>query len=198
MKNTLKDSLQNKIRHIQSKVLQGSSINLVPYNESHDRQTVDWLGDDEVRNGFGFTGDITLDDHRTWIDQSPHVMIWAITTITESEHIGNILLHLDQKEKTAYFQMYIGESELRGKGLGWDSLRTCLQCAFEDLGLDYVSLHVFPDNLPAIRLYEKAGFRKESTEKEVKMRDGSLCTQYRYVLSRTDWARVFTKPEVED
>lgn len=183
--------------NIQLRDIKGTNVSLIRYDESHDIQTVEWLRDPEVRSGFGFTGDITLDAHRQWINQSPNVVIWAISTLVENVHIGNILLHIDEECTTAYFQMYIGKTNLRGKGFGREALELCLDCAFRDFALNTITLHVFPDNKRAIHLYDKAGFKKESIEEEVKRRDGSLCTQYKYVLTHENWLSGLQKSEGE-
>jgi len=189
--------MDNEKSNIQLRDIKGSNVSLIRYDESHDIQTVEWLRDPEVRSGFGFTGDITLDSHRQWINESPNVVIWAITTLVENVHIGNILIHLDVEFTTAYFQMYIGKTYLRGKGFGREALELCLDCAFRDFALSAISLHVFPDNKRAIHLYEQAGFIRESVEEEVKRRDGSLCSQYKYVLSHENWLCRVQKSEGE-
>lgn len=55
--------------------------------------------------------------------------------------------------------MYV-RKEWRGQGIGMRLLAACLSAA-KEAGLEKIELEVFADNIPAIRLYETAGFRRE-------------------------------------
>jgi RimJ/RimL family protein N-acetyltransferase len=50
------------------------------------------------------------------------------------------------------------DSAYRGRGVGTEAMRQALSYAFEKLGLAMLVLTVFPDNVSAIRSYEKVGF----------------------------------------
>ncbi len=64
--------------------------------------------------------------------------------------------------------VFIGEPALIGRGHGPALLRAFLPLAFERYGLDYCVIGPAKANVPAIRAYEKAGFRwlKEYREPE--------------------------------
>ena len=73
-------------------------------------------------------------------------------------YISNIDSHYDSMDIT---RIYIGRDDLRGTGLGEDSLRTCLKLGFEDMNLERITLDHFTDNVRAKNLYLKVGFTPE-------------------------------------
>ena len=85
------------------------------------------------------------------------------------DHIPNI----DHRHGTATFGIMLGER--RGQGLGTEATRLMLDWAFTVLGLHNVDLLVFAWNRPAIRCYEKAGFRQIG-----RRRGGAVCMGRRF------------------
>ena len=60
---------------------------------------------------------------------------------------------------SAGIDIFIGEPEDRGRGLGTEAVRTLLQYLFEIKGVNRVTIGPEPANRRAIRSYEKAGFQ---------------------------------------
>jgi aminoglycoside 6'-N-acetyltransferase len=63
-------------------------------------------------------------------------------------------------EKVYGLDLFIGEPQYWGRGLGPQFIRLLLTYLFEQRGVDWVVLDPHVDNLRAIRAYEKCGFRK--------------------------------------
>lgn len=82
--------------------------------------------------------------------------------------IGHIELGaIDRRNRAAKVgRVLIGEEAERGKGAGLRALQLLLGVAFEDLNLHRLELAVYDFNRPAIRCYEKAGFRHEGVRRE--------------------------------
>lgn len=76
--------------------------------------------------------------------------------------IGTVFLKgIDHGSRKAEYGLFIGESCARGKGFACLIASAALNVAFGELGLNRVYLTVFSENAPAIRSYEKAGFKNE-------------------------------------
>lgn len=72
---------------------------------------------------------------------------------------------------------------IAGKGIGTFMVEQCIQMA-KDSGYKGVRLDVVPDNIPAIKLYEKCGFQftgLEDLERDIE--EIPLFSLYEYVLS---------------
>lgn len=69
------------------------------------------------------------------------------------------LSDIDPLAKTGRICRVLFSEEARGKGYGEAALRLLIRHALENWGLRSFSLRVFCYNIPAIRCYEKLGFR---------------------------------------
>jgi GNAT superfamily N-acetyltransferase len=63
----------------------------------------------------------------------------------------------------AFLGFMFVEPEYRGKGINQLIIEELVKWSHQK-GLDEIRLHVYSDNLPAIRAYEKVGFKKILTE----------------------------------
>lgn len=79
--------------------------------------------------------------------------------------IGSLSLYNFKKETVEFGKILIGDSETRGRGCGANSVRAVVDLALNQLGKKTVYLHVFKDNVDALKTYLKVGF--EVTEKHV-------------------------------
>ena len=169
----------------QAPLLQSSSLRLIPYGAAHDEQTIRWLNDPGLQRSFGLSRKVTPESHRAWIEANPGTLIWAISD--QERHLGNVLLHLEPARRSAYFQIYLGDSASRGRGIGWQAPELVLDLAFRELGLHRVWLHTLPGNNVAVALYTKAGFVREGAERDGLFRDGGFLDQYRWSLLAPEW-----------
>jgi diamine N-acetyltransferase len=106
---------------------------------------------------------------------------FAICIEELNTYIGNVQL-LDITERSAELHLFIGDKSYWGKGLGYQATMLILKYAFFELKLEHVYLRVHPANIPAIAIYEKAGF--EITKKDDGlMRMDAYKTKRRFIHS---------------
>ena len=99
----------------------------------------------------------------------------VVRLIIEAERraIGDIdLFHIEQRCRNAVVGLGIWRAEDRDRGYGTDALRTMLRWAFRHLNLHRIELSVEPDNVRAVRVYEKLGFVREGMRREHHYDDG--------------------------
>ena len=166
--------------------LAAGHLTLQPYTPAHDRSTVDWLNGEDLRQSFGLTRNVTLESHRRWLESSTDTIVWAIHS-DEQGHCGNVLVNCNLRHRSGYFQIYIGERQARGSGVGKLALRAVLDYLFFELDLHRVWLHTMPGNTAAERLYAGAGFVSEGIERESILRSGEFCSQERWAILAMDW-----------
>ena len=80
----------------------------------------------------------------------------------------------------------IGEKDFQGKGYGKTALEELLNYGFNTLNLYRIQLNVISFNTPAIKLYEKLGFKKEGTMREFVLRDGKRYDLLMYAKLKGD------------
>ena len=94
-------------------------------------------------------------------DNSPYAFGEIIPQNEESVRLGRIL---------------IGDPQLRGKGLGLEFVKSLIDQCRIDFKVTSVDLNVLSDNIPAIRCYQRLGFRFTSEPELTLLHEG---TEYR-------------------
>ena len=90
--------------------------------------------------------------------------------------VGTSGLHgIDWRYSRATFGIAIGAG--RGRGLGTEATRLTLDWGFNILGLQNVMLTVLPSNAGAIRVYEKAGFKRIGARRNALVLLGERCDE---------------------
>jgi RimJ/RimL family protein N-acetyltransferase len=94
--------------------------------------------------------------------------IWfVIVQKADGRPIGECgLLRMFQDWRTTDLSIIIGEQDARGKGYGAEAINLLLDYAFGHLGFHRVAIGVVGFNEPALRFYEKVGFRREGVQRE--------------------------------
>jgi RimJ/RimL family protein N-acetyltransferase len=159
---------------------------LVPYTSEHNEKTVGWLNSADIQATFGWRSALSLDAHRRWVQRATDTRIWAILGLA-GQHVGNVLLKINERHRSGYFQIYIGEPGARGLGLGERAFLAVLKAAYEEHGLHRVWLHTFAENVRAEALYQKHGFVLEGVEREALWMDDAFVSQRRWSLLVDEW-----------
>ncbi|WP_060205280.1 GNAT family N-acetyltransferase [Sporosarcina koreensis] len=167
--------------------LRYANTSLVPYGEEHYEKSVEWLNDPNVYKLFGITRRITRQSHAEWVKSLNNTYMWAIYDVKHYKYCGNLLLFYNPIHRSAFFQIYLGDPQSRGKGLGESALIAMINYAFENLNFHRIWLQVFPDNKKAIRLYEKLGFIYEGIERESHYSEKKFKNQLRYSILKSEW-----------
>jgi RimJ/RimL family protein N-acetyltransferase len=124
-----------------------------------------WVNDfSAMQRISGVVRPLTLEQEGEWFERqsvSETSVSFTIYERSSNRPIGTTELHdLDFRNRTAEFGILIGDAAQRGKGYGSETARLMLDYGFTALGLHNIMLQVFAFNLPALRAYEKAGFRE--------------------------------------
>jgi RimJ/RimL family protein N-acetyltransferase len=96
---------------------------------------------------------------------------------------------IDFHNGTGVLNLGIGDAADRRRGYGSDALDLLLHFAFDELNLHRLSVWPSADNLPFIRMVEKAGFEEEARRREAAFHDGSYWDEVLLGLLRTKWEK---------
>jgi RimJ/RimL family protein N-acetyltransferase len=88
---------------------------------------------------------------------------------------------------SGWIRIGIGDSNDRMKGNGSEALRLLLRYAFGELNLYRLTAVVPEYNPAALRLFEKAGFRREVCRRQALYRDGRRWDLHALGLLRQEW-----------
>ena len=122
-----------------------------------------WMRDENLNRFIqGANKNISLEYLHRYVDeknQSPNSLLLGIFHRETHKHIGNLKLEPITFGLDATLGILIGEEAWRGKGVGFEVINRVIEYAFDEFKLKRIQLGVDPNNLPAVRLYEKLGFK---------------------------------------
>lgn len=112
-------------------------------------------------------------------------LVFAIDEINgKNPHlVGSLSLYNIEKTKAEFGKLLIGDESAHGKNIGVHSLKALLFISFDILNLNEIYLHVFADNIAAIKVYERAGFSITSK------RDLGNIIEYTMVIVENDFKK---------
>ncbi|QJI36455.1 GNAT family N-acetyltransferase [Pseudomonas sp. ADAK13] len=132
-------------------------IQLVDYDEAYLALSGMWLRDEEIKK-LTDSPDFTDQQQQDFFRSLPARKDYRIFGINyHGRKIGAAGLKNIEGEVGEYWG-YIGEKELWGKGLGQLIIAEVFIFA-RSIGVNFIFLKVSPDNIRAIKLYEKIGFK---------------------------------------
>jgi RimJ/RimL family protein N-acetyltransferase len=86
----------------------------------------------------------------------------------------------------AIFYIGIADKTNWSKGYGSEATELMVHYAFSTLNLNRIQLHVAKENKPAVKVYQKAGFKIEGTLREAMYHKGQYCDFYVMGILRSD------------
>ena len=84
------------------------------------------------------------------------------------------LSNISKANKNADVFIAIGDDDYRGKGVGRFAMEYLIEYGFKKLKLHKINLGVVKENLPAVKLYKKLGFKIEGNMKEEFFSEGKF------------------------
>jgi RimJ/RimL family protein N-acetyltransferase len=141
---------------------------LLRHLKEEDREAFQaWINERDLVILNGTYHPISDISHREWfesISRRPDTVIFSIVDTQSDRLIGSCYLaSIHHTHRTAELQIRIGCSDYRGRGYGTEAVKLLLKHGFHDLNLNRIYLHVFEDNIAAIKTYEKCNFQEEGT-----------------------------------
>jgi diamine N-acetyltransferase len=165
-------------------VLRGERVALGPLRKDLADTYRRWIHDLDVRHGILTPGIYAREAEESWVEEAiaksaglqPEQANFTIYDLSDGAPVGTAgLMGIDWRLSRATFGIALGHR--RGQGLGTEATRLTLDWAFHMLGLHNVLLTVLPSNAAAIRVYEKAGFRRIGVRRAAVVSFGERCDE---------------------
>jgi len=106
--------------------------------------------------------------------EQPHPNVHRLVAEVDGRVVGILGLHLETNPRRRHcggIGMAVHDA-FQGQGVGTALLAAAIDLADNWLGLRRLELHVYPDNVAGIRLYERFGFVVEVTARQFALRNG--------------------------
>ncbi|MEA2163911.1 MAG: hypothetical protein QOK37_2038 [Thermoanaerobaculia bacterium] len=165
------------------------SVRLRPVALDDAERMFAWMCDPDVRRNVGVRAEPSLEATLSWIDRAEvdeGTLAWAIEA--SGRHVGNLVLdQLDPMVQSVRLSVYIGEKDLRSKGIAGKAITLALTDAFEQRGIQKVWLTVVIDNTSAIRCYHRCGFRIEGILRQTFFAGNAIKDAFYMGITRRDY-----------
>lgn len=122
-----------------------------------------WANDPAVRRASFHSAPVLWSDHERWFSlklRDPNSVIYIGET-RSGEVVGQVRFHLDEEQATL---SVVVAPEFRGAGWGKELVAFSIRMLARARAIHRVNAFVRPENLPSIRLFESAGFRRAGTD----------------------------------
>ncbi len=153
----------NKIMRKFDKI-ESSNLIFRPITAGDTDMVLKWRNSDFVREHFLYRETITRSDHEHWLKtrvETGEVRQFVIVEKSTGRSIGSVYFKdIDKAVGSAEYGIFIGEESARGLGYGNETAGAMVSYFFNDLKGERLYLRVLKDNIPAIRSYENAGFKR--------------------------------------
>lgn len=169
------------------------SIRLEPFTPADIPELLSWVPDAHFLLQFSgptyqfdlFTVQLESDIRR--MERTGNNLMFRAVDNEHGKSVGHIqFTKVDRTHRSAWIgRVLVGESTVRGKGLGSAMMKAMLDMAFNDLDLIEVGLAVYDFNLAAMRCYQQLGFREYEREMVYQSKVGETWTTIRMKLLRS-------------
>jgi RimJ/RimL family protein N-acetyltransferase len=174
-------------------IFKGNLINLTAVRDSDAEEMAGWQeNSDYLRNldtDFAIPKSIETLREQDCSKGSGNIE-FRLRTIEDDTFIGFVALHsIEWNNQACLLAIGIGNPGDRGKGYGTEALKLILRYAFYELNLNRIGLDVISYNLPAIKAYEKVGFKVEGQMRSAVLRDGKKYDRVIMGILRDEWLK---------
>ncbi len=97
------------------------------------------------------------------------------------------LLSIDSKHKKAEYYVMLGERAFLGKGIAGKATALLLEYAFKERMLNRVYLFTEVENVSAVKLFERIGFKREGVLRDDLYSKGRYVDRYIYGMNMKDF-----------
>lgn len=152
---------------------------------------VEWINNSENNQFLHYNLPLDIDKTFSWFENIQNREDRLDFTITCNgtpvEIIG--LLNIDRTNKKAEYYITIGETSFKGMGIAKKATELLLEQAYEIYGLNKVYLFTEVENIPAQKLFERVGFKKEGLLKEDIIHNQRKLDRYIYGILAAEISR---------
>lgn len=139
-----------------------NDIILRQLKEEDIEQLRNWRNNEENTKYLRKIGYITPTQQKEWFDnylENNDELTFAIVENKDLNRIvGSCSLYHFVDNQVEFGKILIGDSEAHGRGIGLCATKAVVEFAFKELNISKVVLECYEHNIPAQKIYKKAGF----------------------------------------
>lgn len=149
-----------------------------------------WRNSKEVSQ-YMYTEDfISPEQQKKWfekISKESNSKYWIIEF--DNKPLGLVSIsEISKVYDSCFWAFYLGDSSVRGAGIGSKIEYNILKYVFEELGLNKLRCEVLTNNPSVIAMHEKFGFRREAFYREHVCKNGQYFDVVGLAMLKREWA----------
>ena len=166
-------------------------IVLERFTQEDFQRLISWIEDKESLIEFAgayFQYPLSEDQLQRYISDEKK-MIFRVKESDSEKIIGHAEIFKVEKEMVRLCRVLIGEKKFRGRGIGQEIIRELTNLSFDLPQIELVELNVYERNIPAIRCYEKVGFRMNPAKNKISRINEEDWKSLNMVMNRKEWSK---------
>lgn len=167
-----------------------SNVNLREVEKKDIEQIRIWRNSKEVSQYMYTDNTISKQDQESWfnkISTEKSSIYWIIEYDEKPVGLASIN-NIDLNLSSCYWAFYLGDTSIRGAGIGAKVEFKVIEYVFEVLNLNKLRCEVFVHNDKVIRMHEKFGFRREAYYREHCIKNNVKLDAVGLALLKNDWS----------
>jgi len=165
------------------------NISLTPLSEDDLELVRNWRNSPEVSDYMYSDARISAEQQLNWfngVKQSTTAKYWII--VYDGKKIGLVsVTDINTTLKSCFWAFYLGDTSVRGAGIGGKVEYTILKYVFEELKLNKLRCEVIVFNDNVIKMHEKFGFRREAYYREHCFKNGKFQDVVGLAMLKSEW-----------
>ena len=170
-------------------------IKLVPLTEIDIELVRNWRNSKEVSKYMYTENEISSEQQKKWFDSIQNrkdSVYWIIEYDEKKIGVAN-LMDIKPALQSCYWAFYLGDTSIRGAGIGSKIEYNVLTYVFEKLKLNKLRCEVFVENDMVIKMHEKFGFRREAYYREHCIKGEKKLDSVGLAILQSEWFQVKDK-----
>jgi UDP-4-amino-4,6-dideoxy-N-acetyl-beta-L-altrosamine N-acetyltransferase len=143
-------------------------IKLIPLKQDDIELVREWRNSNEVAQYMYTENHITKEQQQNWfesVSKRKDCIYWIIEYENKKLGLASIT-DINLNLQSCYWAFYLGDTSVRGAGIGGKIEFNVLKHVFDEIGLNKLRCEVFVNNDMVIKMHEKFGFRREAYYRE--------------------------------
>lgn len=151
-----------------------------------------WRNSEEVSKYMYTNSYISEEQQAEWysrIQADPTQKAWLITHENKKLGLASIY-NIKSDLKTCYWAFYLGDTTIRGAGIGSKVEYNVLKYVFENMKFNKLLCEVFTFNEAVIKMHEKFGFRREGYFREHIFKNEKYYDVISLAMLKSEWDQI--------
>lgn len=165
-------------------------VNLVPLDKADIELVRNWRNSEEVAKYMYTETQITKEQQKQWyekIKDDASCRYWVIEYQDKKIGLASVT-GINNTLQSCYWAFYLGDTSIRGAGIGSKVEYNVIEYAFNKLNLNKLRCEVFVTNDKVIKMHEKFGFRREAYYREHCIKGNRRLDVVGLALLKDDWS----------